>query len=297
MRSRALLALASLSLLATLPLEAAGSGLRFAIVQPGYPGSSESASGFLDALAAYIEASTALGAVKGSYHNVPKEALEALEKERPHFGIVSLGFYLEHRRAQAMRPLLETLPHERFYVVSTAGKALKPADLAGKKVVGGALYEPEFLSKIVFPGAQGAVSWDGEPTLRSFRALRRLEAGEIGAILLSGREHDSLEKLGRMKTLEKIQVSEYYPVALLVIFEPRAAAGEEKTDAGSTTKPLAGPQAPPAGAEELVLEAFTKMASDREGKTILETMGCQRFGRIRARWLEELEKSYEAEKK
>lgn len=258
-------------------------GPRVAIVQPGYPGSPRRARGFLQTLARHLEEKTTSKGLVATYHNLPGEALAALEKGGADVGVVSLGFYLRYRQRFGLKARLEASPEDCFYVVARQGDIPRASALAGEAVAGSPLYEPEFLKRLVFSGEGGAAEWKGTPTLRTTRALRELEGEKLRAVVLNGRQYRSLADLGRMKRLAKILESAYYPVALVVVFEgsrPKAQRG-----GGSSAR-----------AEELV-RAFKSMSDDASGKTILETMGCEAFRDVRSRWLEKLEKRYDAYKK
>ncbi|MBN1441756.1 MAG: hypothetical protein JXA90_03555 [Planctomycetes bacterium] len=261
------------------------------VVQPGYPGSPRDAQPFMRRLAAYLAEKAAWEGLRCEYHNVPDEALAALEKARASAGIVSLGFYLRHRKTLGLRAVLESRPEERFCLVAAAGAGRpKPADLAGQPVAGGALYEYEFLRRVAFADLEGVGSWKLEPSLRISRSLRRLERGEHRGLVLTGREHRALEKASLAKSLEKIAESDYYPPALYVVFEgvqetaEREAPRPEERDAD-------------AQAARRASEALRRLDGDPEGKEILETMGNEGFRPVRSEWLEELEKRYDAQQK
>src|SRR2546426_8188115 len=51
---------------------------RIIIIQPGYPGSTRDAEGFVSQLADYVGGKTGLQGISGEYHNEEKRALSAL---------------------------------------------------------------------------------------------------------------------------------------------------------------------------------------------------------------------------
>ena len=51
---------------------------RWLVVQPGYPGSTDDATGFMDLFSRYLAKKTALPGVRGTYHNLPEDALAAM---------------------------------------------------------------------------------------------------------------------------------------------------------------------------------------------------------------------------
>ena len=120
-----------------------------AIIQPGRPGSPKAAEGFLARLGEYLASQTRLARPTLSYQNTPKEALVALEKKNPDLGIVSLGFYLEHRKQFGLKAVLEAYPLRKYVLVASEGEVKTAADLDGKLVMGGPLYEPKFVRRIL----------------------------------------------------------------------------------------------------------------------------------------------------
>ncbi|MCZ6794123.1 MAG: hypothetical protein O7J95_10985 [Planctomycetota bacterium] len=294
---------------------------RMIVVQPGYPGSTRDAEGFMKRLCAYLYAEAgerdgegrpaALPRVTGprvtglsaTYHNVPAEALAALEQLSFSCGIVSLGFYLEHREELGIRVLLEASPEGRFYLVaSRKGDEDRGRSLVGQPVVGGPLYELEFLRRLAFRDVADVETWKAVPTLKISRGLRKMKRGEYRAAVLNSREYGTLEKLGRLKELDTVHRSDAFPVALFVTIAgfPATKTGTTKPGAGSAPGRKRGPGRKDVDARKRALDRFASrlalvvrdMSKNSVGKEILETMGCDGFRTVRAKRLEELEKRY-----
>ncbi|HVR76046.1 MAG TPA: hypothetical protein VMT52_17070 [Planctomycetota bacterium] len=213
-------------------------GPSMVIVQPGYPGSTEDARGFVAELCAHVGRKADLAGLAGAYHNEEKPALAAIEKERPAFGVVSVGFYLEHRKELGLQALLQTKPRDTFVVVARAGDVKGLEGLKGESVAGGPLHERKFLERIVFWGKADVSAWSLQPTLRASRALRDLvDRKKHRAVILVGRDHRALSPLYPGKTLEKLHESEYYPPAFLVAFRARGAGKADPGPAPSGDRP------------------------------------------------------------
>ena len=276
--------------------------LRMAVIHPGYPGSTEVATGLMNRLTRYLTQKTSLRGLAAVYYNVPKDAVSAEEEAPFAFGLVSLGFYLKYREALELTPLLEVVPPERYYLLAlkTTGGA-QSRDLAGKAVVGGALYEMEFLRRVVFADRAGVGDWKAVPTLRITRGLRKMGRGHYEAVVLTGREYRTLETRGKLKKLEKIAQSDYYPTALFVVFGKTDGASEAGRSATGSASDVArdgsDPDSERVAAAKCVAGVLEKMESDPPGKEILETMGCEGFRAVRTQWLEKLEKRYVGKKK
>lgn len=269
------------------------------IVQPGYPGSTRDAEGFMARLTGYLGGKTGLAGLQGAYYNDAKKALSAIAEKKPGFGIVSVGFYLENRRKLGLKPLARVKPGDNFVVVARAGELKDAAALSGKTVTGGPIQEKKYLERVVFHGKADVTSWDAKPSRSPASALRGLlKKKRYAAVVLTGREYRGFQAVYPAKVMEKVLESDYYPPALLVAFHAAAKSGpagsgpdrgdgkEVRCGAGSV-RPL------PGDVLGRVAGAFLKISSDPEGKAILETMGTEGFEKIPSGWLEKVERRYD----
>jgi hypothetical protein len=164
---------------------------RFVIVQPGYPGTTEEATTFVADLSKAIAAGGGPKDLGGVYYNSAPEALKAIAGRPPSFGIVSLGFYLEHRKDLRLQPILSSKPLERFYLVTKKGQPVAPKDLAGQVVEGTAFLEKDFVARVLFgPGA------GGEPTGSDGKAGKDASAKEAKSDRKTGKEASATEAKG-----------------------------------------------------------------------------------------------------
>jgi hypothetical protein len=304
---------------------------RLIIIQPGYPGSTQDARAFIATLSEYLESKTGLKGLTGEYHNEAKPGLRAIKEDRPAFGMVSLGFYLEHRKALGLVARLQARPKDRIVLIARGGDIKDLAALKGEAVAGGPLHEKAFLERIAFAGKADVASWDAQPTLQASRALRDLAQGKkYRAVVLTGRDFAVLGELYSGKTLEKVAESDYYPPALVVAFtgtpagkgqEKTAEPGKEKNGAREEKKSEgAGREAKSTGKEterasggvgtepepggplspeelEKVLGALSGLPGDPQGREILEAMGAEGFEDLPKGWLEEMEGGFDAREK
>ena len=174
-------------------------------------------------------------------------------------------------------------------LVASEGKVRTATDLDGKLVMGGPLYEPKFVRRILFPEAEktaaslagwkGDSAWIPKPTTRVSSALYQLGKNRIRAVLLYDSQYESMKNLGRLKKVEKVIESSYYPPAVIVAFrgafKSAAAVSEE---------------------QRLLITALEKISTVKDADGILQQMGCEEFRRVRSGWLSEVEKKYHFER-
>lgn len=290
---------------------------RYVIVQPGYAGSSRDAESFVSSLNEHLAEKVALKNLQGEYFNEPQKGLDAIARVAPAFGIVSLGFYLEHRQALGLSLLLQARPRDNWVLVVRPGEGIDARSLKGKAVAGGPLHELKFLERVAFAGKADPKSWDGKPVLQVSRALRDLvNKKTLAAVVLTGRDYRALSALYGPKTLEIAAESAYYAPALLVAFGSKpggslnssgGASGKKSPDGTSEKNTVDQPSEETANkvvaqneTAKKVARVFSELALDPKGKKILETMGAEGFEELAAEELKvlgELEERYAAQEK
>ena len=300
-----------------------GAGLRaeeahpwMLVIQPGYPGTTKDAEGFMGTFSEYLAGNAGVPGLTAEYHNNAEKGLAAIAEKRPSFGIASAGFYLEYRKKLGLKAICQSKPGDTFVIVARKGEVKDPGQLKGKPVAGGPLYEQPYLERIVFRGNVDVASWECQPTPLTSRALRDLAGGrKYTAVVLTGRDYRAFEPLHGSK-LEKVLESDPYPAAFVVLFQgtrerkggtaPGGAQVGEETGENQKKEGAAGgepalaakadekaPQALPPGVVEKLVRAFTGMAKDPKAKGILDTMGTEGFEEVPADKLASLEALYD----
>ena len=287
----------------------------WAIVQPGYPGGTadRGAVAFMERFSKYLETKASFSGLSGKYYNEPVAARAHVREASPAFAVVSLGFYLAERRRLGLQAVLAVEPREQLVIARVPGGPKDLAELTGKDVAGGPLYELSFLERIAFAGKVDTKAWRTHPTTRVSRALRHLRRGRYTAVVLTGREFSAFAgpRAPAGKKLEKVATSAYYPPALLVLRRSHSAReetapgerGAESAQSGgvdgsdeqrspTVRKGLLSP-----AQRDAVERAFVGLSSDPEGRALLETMGARSFGKIDHRWLERTEETFDANEK
>ncbi len=251
--------------------------LDFVIVQPGYPGSTDEASGFIGELSRALAGSGGPRGLKGRYHNQAAAAIESIETARPRVAIVSLGFYLGQRSRFRFEPLLESRPLERFYLAAKKGEGSKLDGLKGQSVAGTPLQEMDLVARILFGAGSAAAAdvklWKVEPSAGSSKAIRDTARGKVKAVLLNEREHRVLGAYSAGRELEVIHTTEELPTALVV-----SLGGEEEKPARAFA------------------EALRRLPEGDEGRKLVATMGIEGFAPIDRERLAKLQERFDGGK-
>lgn len=268
------------------------------LVQPGYPGSMEEARPFVAKLLEVLAEQEGAALEAGVYHNDEAAGLKAIRERKVELGIVSPGFFLEHREKLQLELLLGSQPASPHYLIVQEGTVRSLADLAGKKVTGTPFLEPRFVRRILFgkplpalvpgegepgdgdpgkktPEAPAAVDpalyekWDVSPARYTSRALRYLKRGRRDAVLLSGVDYRGAKRLELLEGLEVLHVTQAVPAAVVV------AVGSSDEARRSAWK-----------------KALTSLGESESGRDLLKTMGIEKFAPVAAPAVQALLESY-----
>jgi hypothetical protein len=183
-----------------------------------------------------------------------------LAGKQPGFAIMSLGLFLEQRAARHLVPLVQPqiqgATSEQYRLLASQGRYRSLADLKGKTLGGTVLEEPDFIRKIVFAGkTDPATFFTLQPSRQAIRALRAVDSGELGAVLLNGQQYAGLGALSLKAPLEAVYTSAEIPLMGL-------AADEKATSASDRAR---------------FAKALTAMCSDPEGRKLCDLFGVEAF--------------------
>jgi ABC-type phosphate/phosphonate transport system substrate-binding protein len=216
------------------PAVAVAEPMNFVVIQPGQPGSAEEAQPVMDALAAYLQQK--LGgdaAVSGSYFNRTEEVLAALEKQAPQWGIVSLGFFVEHGGRFAMQPIASTRPggseQDRWHLVVARDQAADWRKLCGQ-VQGTMLFQAKAAARLLFDTEPQTLPFALQGTSSPLRAVRDVARGKAAGAVLDLPQYQALQALPLMEKLNVIHRSAPLPTAAVVWFGPPGQAARKLAD-------------------------------------------------------------------
>ncbi len=240
---------------------------------PGYPGTAEEAQPTLDTLAAGIAEAAGWepGSLEAVYDRDGKAGLERLREPRASIAMVSLPFYVEHRRELVLEPLLEGVPVEagdgKWSLAAARGRLNGPGDLEGWTVTGLPGYSPSLVTGVLLSG------WGRIPSTtkiafssRALSSLRKASRGEKIAVLLDPAQVQALSSLPFGDKLEVVHRSAPLPVSLLCAVDGRLPGSRRK---------------------ELV-NTMLDLSRNPPGERLLSSIRMERFERIHPARLEEI---------
>jgi hypothetical protein len=236
--------------------------LRFAVLQPGQPGSTVEAQPIMDAMAQYLQARLNAGSIKGVYENRLPEALELVSTFKPRWGIVSLPFFVRYAETLQMIPLASTRPNDRSHDVWRLVVPQTTVDdwkaLKGK-VLGTMLFERNSAACLLFKLAPESLPMHLEGTSQPLMAIRKMAKGksggtEISGIVLDSLQYDALKALPIAQQLHVIHQSPELPTSPVVSFGPVDEAVRN------------------------LVRVLLDMKKDQEGQEVLQVLQTDGFG-------------------
>jgi hypothetical protein len=199
------------------------SGVTMVVCAPGYPGSTDEAQAAMDGLAVAVASAAgwSRNELSAVYFETEAGGVERLAQPDAAVALVTLPFFLEHRRELELDPRAYAVPAgrsavEAWSLVAGAGKIEAPADLDGWQLVSLAGHSPRFVRGPALGGwgeLPGTLSITFSGAVLS--ALRKAARGETVALLLDAHQADALERLPFADQLEVVHRSEPLPVSVL----------------------------------------------------------------------------------
>ena len=170
-----------------------------------------------------------VGSLTAVYHEQEQAGLDAMAADNAALALVPLPFYLKHREALGLEPLLEVVQSsgetESWSLVAARGAVKAPAALDGWTVSGMPGYAPRFVSRVALE------DWGELPesaeirfSTRVLSDLRNAAGGKPVAVLLDRAQAAALEDLPFAEKLEVVTTSRGMAGHLLCAVGGRFAA-------------------------------------------------------------------------
>ncbi len=202
------------------------------VCAPGYPGSTAEAQPVMDAFAVALAAAAhrAAGSVTAVYQATEEGGAAAIGTPQTALALVTLPFFLEHRKDLDLEPAAQAVPVGRsalepWVLVAGRGTVRGPAALAGWELRSLAGFSPRFVRRVALG------DWGELPESTRIRftgavlsGLRRAAAGRQVAVLLDGEQAAALDGLPFRDSLEILHRSPPLPVSILCTVHGHGAA-------------------------------------------------------------------------
>jgi hypothetical protein len=193
------------------------------VCAPGYPGSTAEAKPAMDALAAATAAAAGWGVdeLAAQYLETEAAGLDRLARPDAAFALLTMPFFLEHRRELELTPIAQAVPvgrsaSEPWSLVAGAGRVKGPEDLAGWELVSLAGHSPRFVRGPAL-GDWGELPPSLTITFSGavLSALRKAAGGDNVVVLLDADQAAALPRLPFADRLETVHISPPLPVSVL----------------------------------------------------------------------------------
>jgi hypothetical protein len=214
----------------------AASPATLVVCAPGYPGSTAEAQPAMDALAAAVAQGAGMNAAdfKAVYFETERAGLDRLAAQDAGLALVPLPFFLKHRAALRLEPLMQAVEEggeaaEAWTLVAASGAVAAPASLAGFEIVSLAGYAPRFVRGPAL-GAWGELPSDVTISHSGavLTGLRRASTGARTAVLLDRAQAAALATLPFAAKLQVVTRSARLPVSVLCTVGDRVAPAGAK---------------------------------------------------------------------
>ncbi len=266
------IALAVTALLSLPSVASAAPPHDFSIYAIRMGGDAAQAKPYVDRFARHLESVTGwpAGATSGAFFTSRKEAVAALEQQKPGWAVVEPSLYFDLRKthkavaiAQVVSTDLNT-PQLHVVVKDPAIKTL--ADLSGKRIWTQFADAGKFLSNVILDGKSPAetrfqLKQIGVVT----KGIRAVIRGEADATLADPEQLTEAKKMEGGADLRHIYTSEALPGLLVVAF-PQLPAAEQKKLSGALVGMCATPNGGPV-CKEMRIQKFEAVNSALLGTT------------------------------
>jgi hypothetical protein len=225
-------------------VEAQAGVMTLVVCAPGYPGSTAEAQPAMDTFAEAIAAAAGWkpGELRAVYFETEKAGVDRLAAPDAAAALAALPFFLQHRAALKLTPLLQAVEEngeasEAWTLVAPAGAVTGPPSLAGFELVTVCGYAPRFVRGPAL-GPWGELPGDVRIVSSNnvLSAMRRASLGNKVAVLLDRASAAALPTLPFASKLQVVTRSAPLPVAVLSAVADRVPVAKLKALVNGLTR-------------------------------------------------------------
>lgn len=235
--SAALLPL-TLASLALAPVAAdAGDTVNILILKEHGVGSAATAQSYVDKLVAQVAAQNGWASAAGKYFTTRAQAKSFVSGSNPHYGILSLGAFLELRSPSRLEVIgsaeVTGGGGRQYFVVSASETTL--AGCKGKTLGTDHGDDVRFIDNVVSKSEFDLADFTVEDTKRPMKTVNAVARGEVPCALIDDAQMASLAGVEGGASVKAVWTSAKLPPMVVVAF-PSAPAAEKKSFSGKLSK-------------------------------------------------------------
>jgi hypothetical protein len=248
-----------------LPVSAARSDelpLRILVVKEHGVGSPTLAQPYLDRFVATAATQNGWVDAKGQYYGTRGAAEEFIATQKPHYGIISLGAFLDFRLRYNLEVIgkvaVSLVGGQQYFVISKSATTL--AGCKGKKLASDHANDPRFIDKVVARGAFRLADFELKTTQRPLQTIKEVLSGGAECALIDDGQYGELAKLKGAEDVKTVWTSAKLPPMVVAAF-PNAPTPERLRFQGNFSK-VCEADTKPACAEVGILSLDLASAAD-----------------------------------
>jgi hypothetical protein len=245
--------------------------IRILVLKEHGVGSPTLAQPYLDRFVAAAAAQNQWADAKGQYYTTRAAAEQFIESEHPHYGIISLGAFLDFRIKYGLEVIgkvaVSLVGGQQYFLISKTATDL--AGCKGKKLASDHTTDKRFIERIVAHGAFVLSDFTLDLTQRPLQTIKEVVSGNADCALIDDAQASELSKLTGANDIKTVWSSQKLPPMVVAAF-PSAPTAERLGFQRNFNK-VCEADAKPACAEVGILSL--DMASAADYAAVVEAYG------------------------
>lgn len=202
--------------------------VRILVVKEHGVGSPTLAQPYLDRFVATAATQNGWADAKGQYYVTRAAAEEFISTQKPHYGIISLGAFLDFRLRYNLEVIgkvaVSLVGGQQYFLISKTAADL--AGCKGKKLASDHANDQRFIEKVVARGAFKLADFELKPTQRPLQTIKEVISGGADCALIDDAQMGEMAKLSAAADgVKAVWSSEKLPPMVVAAF-PNAPTPE-----------------------------------------------------------------------
>jgi hypothetical protein len=218
----------------------AGGNVNVIVLKEHAVGSTSTAQPYLDKLMEITAKENGWSGSAGKFFTKRGDADGWIASDKPSYGIVSLGAFLEYKNKHKVEAIGEAIVAQgggqQYFLISKS--AADANGCKGKKLASDHADDPTFIDKVVSGGAFKLGDFTVEKTTRPVQTIKKVANDEADCALIDDAQLAELGKMGAAG-VKQVWASAKLPSMIVVSF-PSAPAAESKAFQASLPKICSG---------------------------------------------------------